>query len=187
MTPQIRIASNRDSQEGFSLLLVTMLLIFVSSTALIVGTQSINTMREHADVVYRELCVITAESVAAVALEEYLSGKGQLLAAEHNDAVFDFEASKAAPRVWFQKLEPRITRSLPAIEFAAFVSPWAKDGIDNNGDGTVDDPGEQEFYTVRSVAHQGRVYLQLEIVFRVYQTDSEVRKETVAWRQTWPN
>jgi hypothetical protein len=67
----------------------------------------------------------------------------------------DFEQSDVAPLV---------LQSMGDVEYMAYAQNWMTDGIDNNGDGTVDQTDENWTHTVHSFARVGDDTRQLEVV-----------------------
>ena len=54
--------------------------------------------------------------------------------------------------------------SMPAVRYMGYVVNWGNDGRDNNGDGVVDGPEEQWFYTIYALSQSGPVERQVEVV-----------------------
>lgn len=54
--------------------------------------------------------------------------------------------------------------TLPDVEYFGVAQNWHTDGLDNNGDGVVDDGKERFFYTIYAAARKGRFTRRIEAV-----------------------
>lgn len=58
--------------------------------------------------------------------------------------------------------------SMPEVEYMAYVVDWDSDGVDNNGDGTIDGLDEDHTYTVYGLARDASTVRRAEGVFKGY-------------------
>lgn len=65
-----------------------------------------------------------------------------------------------------QGVTPESLQALPEVQYMALSQDWSADGMDNNGDGAVDDVTEFGFYTVHGFARNGEHSRQVEAVYR---------------------
>lgn len=56
-------------------------------------------------------------------------------------------------------------QTMDDVSFATYTVRWENDGRDNNGDGIVDDTGENWMYTVYAMANSGVVNRKVEVVY----------------------
>jgi len=49
-------------------------------------------------------------------------------------------------------------------EYIAWTRPWGSDGIDNNGDGTTDEPFEQDYVTITAAARRAGQVRMVEVI-----------------------
>jgi len=61
-------------------------------------------------------------------------------------------------------VEPVALASMPGIEYIAYAQNWGNDGLDNNGNGQVDEVSEQFMYTMYGWARAGDKERQMEAV-----------------------
>ena len=60
---------------------------------------------------------------------------------------------------------PERIASTPEVEYFCFALDWAKDGLDNNGDGIADGPEEKDLYSVYAFARAGGSVRCVEAVY----------------------
>ena len=79
------------------------------------------------------------------------------------DTSYDLTASKP----WFGStgVTPFHMESMPDVEYFAFSYDWSSDGVDNNGDGTIDEAAEDDYYSVYSYARAPSVTRRAEMTF----------------------
>ena len=67
---------------------------------------------------------------------------------------------------WFgdTAVTPEQMDSMSGVEYFAYALDWTDDGLDNNGDGTVDELAEEDYYTVYSFARAGASTRRVEVV-----------------------
>jgi len=63
-------------------------------------------------------------------------------------------------------IAPETLTGMPGVEYMAVAQNWANDGIDNNGDGSVDEFEETGFFTIHAFARNGDIERRLESVVR---------------------
>ncbi len=66
-----------------------------------------------------------------------------------------------------QGITPEYLQALPNVEYMAIAQNWAADGVDNNGDGAIDDVTEFGYYTLHGFGRNGEEHKrQAEVVVR---------------------
>ena len=63
-------------------------------------------------------------------------------------------------------VEPKQLTSHPQVEYFAYVVDWGNDNQDNNGNGVVDGPDEQGWYTIYAFARWGGLVRRAEAIVR---------------------
>ncbi|NUM54389.1 MAG: hypothetical protein HUU46_12145 [Candidatus Hydrogenedentes bacterium] len=61
-------------------------------------------------------------------------------------------------------VSPLTMTTMPSIQYIAFTNAWETDGIDNDNNGTVDDVGETDMFTIYGFADNQGVRRGLEVV-----------------------
>jgi hypothetical protein len=61
-------------------------------------------------------------------------------------------------------VSPVLMAGMPGLEYLAFDVDWTSDGVDNNGDGNVDEAGEKWMHTVYAAARLGDTVRRAEVV-----------------------
>ncbi|MFA6242163.1 MAG: hypothetical protein WC655_14610 [Candidatus Hydrogenedentales bacterium] len=101
-----------------------------------------------------------------IALESGLSGNIGVdqwqRPAEWNGAT----AARLLPALDAPGVAPASTPELPGVHYVAVVVDWGADAVDNDKNGTVDDPAEAGRYSVYAVAQRHAVKRAIEVVFR---------------------
>lgn len=55
---------------------------------------------------------------------------------------------------------------MPNVTYMALAQNWGTDGLDNNGNGSVDELGEQRMFTIHAWANSGGIRRQAEVIVR---------------------
>jgi len=61
-------------------------------------------------------------------------------------------------------LTPLSIASMPDVDFFAFATPWETNGLDDNGDGAIDDLTEAGFFSIYTYAKDGNVKRMAETI-----------------------
>lgn len=151
-------------ESGMALL---MALFFIGIALLVVGLLATRAMQQrkvvsqYGDVNSAQLGADAAIAAAWVELEQ---GDDGIIGMEGWKPQWDEKHNLIMPAFEDDKVIPRTMPSMDDVEFAAFTVDWAGDGLDNNGDGLVDDPSETRMYTIYAMARNGAVKREVEVV-----------------------
>lgn len=61
-------------------------------------------------------------------------------------------------------IAPLTLTTMPRVQYMAYTLNWVNDGLDNNGNGSVDEPAEAGIYSIYSLAQSGAVDRTAEMV-----------------------
>lgn len=90
----------------------------------------------------------------------------------------------ALPAFDEEGVAPRLVPFMAGIEYFAYAQNWASDGLDNNGDGVIDDADEQGLYVLHAYARTGPVVRKVEVVLRSASEEGGSRRITqISWRE----
>jgi hypothetical protein len=141
--------------EGMALLLTMIFLVGMILMATGLGSRVINQSRQVDNYVDYQECFEGLEAALAHAKYE-LKQRGKAGEKEDEDGMIgvepDYDFESGLPNFGMKAVTPWKLETLPNIEYFAYTFAWEDDGIDNNGDGIVDGPEEEDFFTVYSVA-----------------------------------
>ncbi|HOJ34544.1 MAG TPA: hypothetical protein PKY35_12870 [Candidatus Hydrogenedentes bacterium] len=154
---------HRASQHGMALLTAV---IFITVAALLLGALTmrvVNQARQVDNYVVCRNCFWGAETGVAASKASLemggtgLVGLGTWTPPSTTEIVLP---SFDDPRV-----APLTLASMPRLQYMGYLVDWGNDGRDNNGDGVVDDPQENWFYTIYGLSRLGqRVERAVEVV-----------------------
>ena len=79
--------------------------------------------------------------------------------------VYDDDNRIVLPGFDDNNVSPEVLSTSPDVEIIAYVDHWGSNGLDSNGDGTVDSPAEQDLYTIYAAARFDGLVRQAEAVY----------------------
>lgn len=147
--------------EGMVLVLALFLVFIAVMTLGALSIRVVNQSRQADQFVDYEECMYGIESGLArsrVSLEE---GNGGMVGVTPRT---DAEGAPLRYDFGDDGVFPLVLSEPSGVEYFAYAENWGNDRTDNNGDGAVDGPEEQGFYTVFSVARKGVMTRQVEVV-----------------------
>jgi len=156
--------SKRSRKEGIALLTAT---IFLALAMLILAYMTTRVVTQHSQVnryVQFKDCFQGLESAYAASLVALENGNDGMLGLGTYDP-YD-GGSLNLPTFETADIAPLQVPNMPNVEFMSVVEDWDDDGIDNNGDGTIDDEEEQWVYTLHLFANNAGVHRRAEVVVR---------------------
>ena len=165
MTPNTNIARGwRRGREGMALLTATM---FMAVAMVILGALAIRVINQSNQTSHYERYRAVfhgLEAALAHGVVQIEAGNPGHVGAEAWEPPLGVD--DALPAFGDAGIEPLTLPGQPNVEFFAYVVDWGSDGVDNNGDGTVDGPEEQGWYTIHCYARWGSVQRRAEAVMR---------------------
>lgn len=69
------------------------------------------------------------------------------------------------PRFDEEGVDPLHMGTTPEVEYFTVIDRWGTDGIDNNGNGVIDDADEAGFFTIYALARNNNVTRRAEVVY----------------------
>ncbi|MBN2309267.1 MAG: hypothetical protein JXR94_09870 [Candidatus Hydrogenedentes bacterium] len=156
----------RRRQDGMALLTVT---LFIAVAALVLGALSLRVVNQNHQVnqylVFRDCFqgLETGLAQSKVSLESGGSGmigmgSWTLPTDESGNPVFTW------PSFGDDTVSPLQIPSMPEVAYMSFVLDWGSDGLDNNGDGTIDGPDEARYYAIYPMSLDRGVERRAEVV-----------------------
>lgn len=170
MTP-----SKRSPKAGIALLTAT---IFLALAMLILAYMTSRVINQHSQVnryVQFKDCFLGLDSAYAASLVALENGNDGMLGLGTYDP-YD-GGSLALPDFDTADIAPLQVPNMPNVEFMSIVEDWDDDGIDNNGDGSVDDLAEEWVYTLHLFANNAGVQRRAEVVVKA--TDVNVWRNAI--------
>src|SRR5690606_32504098 len=61
---------------------------------------------------------------------------------------------------------PEMSTTQPTVEYMAYADDWSSNGEDDDGDGTIDDSGENFTYTVYAFSQNRGIQRNVEVVLK---------------------
>ena len=154
---------SKDSQRGMALL---MALFFISIALILLSGMAVRLISQRAQVGHYEqhkMAFLGLEAAYASALFEIEAGEdGMIGLGDYSPP----QGSKELPSFETSGITPLKLTSMDGVEYMGMAHNWMGDGVDNNGDGTVDFPDEQWMYSVHAWARAGEHVRQMEAVVR---------------------
>ena len=151
-------------QEGIALLTAT---IFIAMAVLVLAALTVRVTNQNSQVAqytnFRE-CFQGIEAGLAQSKVDLEAGGTGMIGLSGQATLPPTDASYVEPEFDGQGVSPLTIPTMPRVEYYAYAQDWANDGIDNNGDGTVDGTDEDFVYTVFASARNGGVTRQAEVV-----------------------
>jgi hypothetical protein len=155
-------------QEGIALLTAT---IFIAMAVLVLAALTVRVTNQNMQVAqytnFRE-CFQGLEAAAAQSVVSLENGGGGMVGVGAWVPPEGEGAGAALPSFDASGVDPMQVATMPSIEYMAYVTNWAADGMDNNGDGLVDGVEETGFFTVNALARNRGVARQAEVVLEGY-------------------
>jgi hypothetical protein len=155
-----------DRQEGIALVTAT---IFLAVAAILLTAVSARTINQHFQVTHYtdyKTCELALDGAYATSRSALMSsgdgnvGLGSWTPGPAEGGVPD------VPSFADDRVAPVERPTMPGVAYMSYTHPWDGDDLDNNGDGLVDGPEEQEYVTVYSLAQKGANTLRSEAVLR---------------------
>jgi len=152
----------RSKRSGMALLTAV---LFISIAALLLGALSMrvaNQSRQTENYVMWRKCFWGAETaVAASKASLEMGGTGLIGIGTWTPPA---TAEIVLPTFNDPNVAPLQMASMPRLNYMGYIVDWINDGRDNNGDGVVDDPQENWFYTIYGLSRLGQVERCVEVV-----------------------
>ena len=170
MTP-----SKRSPKEGIALLTAT---IFLALAMLILAYMTSRVINQHSQVnryVQFKDCFLGLDSAYAASMVALENGNDGMLGLGTYDP-YD-GGSLALPDFDTDDIAPLQVPNMSNVEFMSVVEDWDDDGIDNNGDGSIDDLEEEWVYTLHLFANNAGVQRRAEVVVKA--TDVNVWRNAI--------
>ena len=170
MTP-----SKRSPKEGIALLTAT---IFLALAMLILAYMTSRVINQHSQVnryVQFKDCFLGLDSAYAASMVALENGNDGMLGLGTYDP-YD-GGSLALPDFDTDDIAPLQVPNMSNVEFMSVVEDWDDDGIDNNGDGSIDDLEEEWVYTLNLFANNAGVQRRAEVVVKA--TDVNVWRNAI--------
>ena len=170
MTP-----SKRSPKEGIALLTAT---IFLALAMLILAYMTSRVINQHSQVnryVQFKDCFLGLDSAYAASMVSLENGNDGMLGLGTYDP-YD-GGSLALPDFDTDDIAPLQVPNMSNVEFMSVVEDWDDDGIDNNGDGSIDDLEEEWVYTLHLFANNAGVQRRAEVVVKA--TDVNVWRNAI--------
>lgn len=167
--------SNRSNTKGVALLTAT---IFLALAMLILAYMASRVITQNAQVnryVQFKDCFQGLESAYATSIVDLELGNDGMIGVGTYDP-YDGGAF-TLPTFDTADIAPVAIPTMPNVEFMALVEDWESDGIDNNGDGTIDGDEENWVYTLHLLARNGGVQRGAEVVVKA--TDINVWRNAI--------
>ena len=170
MTP-----SKRSPKECIALLTAT---IFLALAMLILAYMTSRVINQHSQVnryVQFKDCFLGLDSAYAASMVALENGNDGMLGLGTYDP-YD-GGSLALPDFDTDDIAPLQVPNMSNVEFMSVVEDWDDDGIDNNGDGSIDDLEEEWVYTLHLFANNAGVQRRAEVVVKA--TDVNVWRNAI--------
>jgi hypothetical protein len=151
----------RNSQSGLALL---MALFFVSICLVLlsgIAVRLVNQGNHVGQYVENKDCFQGLEAAYAQAKSEIEAGEDGNVGLENWTLP---QGGFTPPQFGDSTVVPLHLAALPDVEYYAVTQPWDSDGLDNDGNGIVDDPEENWIYTIYGFARNGIFERQMEAV-----------------------
>jgi len=155
--------STRKNQEGMALLVATLFVGVALITLTVLTTRMVGQDRQVNVYVNYENGMYGIESGFAQSRAALEAGGSGMIGVEQYAALGD---DGLPPDFDSDLVTPLTVPGMPDLEYYTFHSPWASDGLDNNGDGTVDGSEEIWFHTLYAAARQEDIVRRAEVVLR---------------------
>lgn len=152
----------RDGQAGMALLAAT---LFIAVAVLVLAALSLRIVNGSNQVSQQGLfqdCFLGLEAGLAQAVADLENGgDGNLGLGTWTPPS---PGNLVLPDLDDPALTPLTLPDLPQVRYATYTTNWGTDNIDNNGDGTVDEPAEEGYFSVYALAGNGGVRRTAELV-----------------------
>jgi hypothetical protein len=159
----IRTHNSRNGNEGIALVTA---MVFIAVAAMVLGGLSLRSVNQNKQVsqytAFKE-CFMGVESGAAISLQDVNNG-GDGTFGVTNWKVMTQEDKGRIPTFEDELVQPLALATMPRVEYFTYTQDWTSDGVDNNGNGAIDEIGEMGFYTIYAAARNRNVERGAEIV-----------------------
>lgn len=154
-------STSKSNSQGVALILALIFLVAMAAMVAFMSARTTNHSRQVRAYVDFNKCLLGIESGFALARAELeAKGDGSKTPEEKDGRVgvapsYDLTGDRPV----FEdtvNVNPVSLSSMPEVEFFAFSYDWGSDGIDNNGDGFVDEAAENDYYSTYSSARANR-------------------------------
>ncbi|NIA14953.1 MAG: hypothetical protein GWP08_12830 [Nitrospiraceae bacterium] len=153
----------RKNQDGMALLLATLFITVALVTLTVLTTRMINQKRQVDLYGDFEADMYGIESAFAQSKASLESGGNGMIGV--TSAAFQLEWNEL-PTFDSPGIEPLEVPGLPEVEYFACDIDWQDDGVDNNGDGMIDDVSEMWFHTIYAFARNNNIVRTAEAVLK---------------------
>ncbi len=168
-------STTRSNKAGIALLTAT---IFLAVAMLILAYMTSRVVQQNSQVnryVEFKDCFLGLESAYAQSLADIETGNTGMLGLG-TWSPFD-GGSFALPTFDTEDIAPLQVPGMPNVEYMAVAQNWGNDGIDNTGDGSIDNDAEQWVYTLHLFARNAGIQRRAEVVVRA--TDVNVWRNAI--------
>lgn len=159
--------AQRKDQEGMALILSLIVLVALGIMLLGVVDSTRSQSNHVAKFVEYEQNLQTLESGIALARLELSGG---ITNDEKADGLIGvdpgFDFSSGNPSFDSEGVTPITLEAYPDVEFFAYSFDWSSDGVDNNGDGGIDEEDEDDYYSMYSSAKGPNSLRRVEMIFQ---------------------
>ena len=148
------------NKEGMALLVVTLFLVVAAIALTALTTRSLNQTKAIDQFATYKQCFDGMAAGIAESIVELEKSEDGIIGAEY----WQPDGELQVPNFDAQGVIPKSLSTRPSTEYFAYAQQWDSDGLDNNGDGLVDNPEELGFVTVYSFARDEGVVRRAEVV-----------------------
>ena len=180
---QTRMKERVDTREDGMALIVAMIFIIVSVIVLTsLASRMINHTREINHFNDYMSCSHGAEYALAQSISRLEKNERGSISLEQWDRPSGVRIP--LPVYGAPGVGPLTVPGMPKVEYFAMALDWARDGLDNNGDGIVDGPEEKDWCSVYASARCGQSVRYIEAVLR--REGGAAQLTQVSWREVFP-
>lgn len=149
--------------EGMALLLATFLVFIAVMTLGALSVRVVNQSRHTDQYVSYEQSMCGIETGLAQCQASLEQGSGGMIGVSPSLGTGD------GPRRYDfgdEGVSPLTLADMPSVQYFAYAENWGNDGVDNNGDGTIDGPEEQWYFSMFSNARDVSITRRAEVVVK---------------------
>jgi len=158
----------RPNNEGLALVLAIVFVCVAVTTVSTVTMRLVHHMREVDRFAVSSVCFQGAEFALAQSVDRLAKGENGSIGLEQWQAPDG--GGFVVPSFNDAGVAPEHIASTPEIEYFCLALDWARDGLDNNGDGIADGVEEENLYTVYAFARARGNVRCVEAVLRAGET-----------------
>jgi hypothetical protein len=156
---------NHTSTEQGMALLVALFFISISLILLSgISLRLVNQSHQVANYIQHKEAFTGLEAAYASSKVEIESGEDGMIGL--GDWVMPSGGGIVLPDWEDDSLAPEDLNGLQDVQYLAYNQSWFNDGLDNNGDGTVDGTDERWMFTIHAMASKGNAHRQVEAIMR---------------------